>query len=484
MPVYKNGDSYSYYPAYCNGTTTNIGDSNICTTTTTVRETLTTTGTPTFITPYTFNHGTLKCGGVDVGATFFVAELNKSFKRANSTLNLIKNEAFDYSSVCTTGVMDMNNMFYQLGNFDQNISTWDTSSVTTMSLMFGQAASFKQSISNWDTSRVTAMFSMFAGAEQFNSDISNWDTSSVTDMHYMFQAAYSFNRSLTNWCVNIQEPEHFKSYAYAPWATNAAFQPLWNGIGCTRPCYNGGVRNTSDTVDYSCICTPPYVGLYCRDAAFTYESTVTTIAPAPTLPTTASPGVLTTICDARPCQNDGKCIDDPLNSTKFSCECVTPFIGEVCEYAIIDFQNISNGTTNIFVAHLEARSLEDVTFYFKGFDPITQDDFFFKSDGSRRITFSTTMFICESENSCMPKQTKTQENFTFSQLHLYKTEFAVDNTLNETKKETIKFTIDMVKLTETTARRRETLPIWESNNTNTGNASQIFQFAIAKQAFL
>lgn len=189
-----------------------------------------------------------------------------------------------------------------------------------------------------------------------------------------------------------------------------------------------------------------------------------------------------TPCDARPCQNGGKCIDDPLNSTQFSCECVTPFIGRFCEFAMVEFQNISSGTTNVSVAHLELQTLANVAFYFKGFDPLTKDDFFFKSDGSRRISLELKMLICENENSCVVKETKTQSSFNYRPSHLYNINFEVDNTLNETKKETVKFAINMVGLGgATAARRRETLPEWELNNTNTGNASQVFQYAIAKQ---
>jgi len=148
---------------------------------------------------YTFENGTLKCGGVEVGATFYVTELDKTFTRADSGLNLIRSEAFDYSSVCTTGVTDMSSMFFGLQNFNQNISHWDTSSVETMSYMFASAAAFNQNLSNWNTLKVKDMDSMFETAVAFNHDISRWNTANVEIMTFMFFRAEKFNQDISKW---------------------------------------------------------------------------------------------------------------------------------------------------------------------------------------------------------------------------------------------------------------------------------------------
>ena len=52
-------------------------------------------------------------------------------------------------------------------------------------------------------------------------------------MDWMFAGASSFNQSLSKWCVNIPEPVNFAPGS--PLENNIAFQPLWNGTGCTNP---------------------------------------------------------------------------------------------------------------------------------------------------------------------------------------------------------------------------------------------------------
>src|SRR5690606_9503259 len=63
--------------------------------------------------------------------------------------------------IVTTRVTDMNQLFYQKGNFNQDISSWDVGNVTNMSYMFGYASSFNQDIGSWDVGNVTNMSYMF-----------------------------------------------------------------------------------------------------------------------------------------------------------------------------------------------------------------------------------------------------------------------------------------------------------------------------------
>merc|ERR1711935_894468 len=78
-------------------------------------------------------------------------------------------------------------LFYNLKNFNADISNWDTSSVTTMLQMFRLASVFNQPLS-FDTSSVTTMYYMFFSAAAFNQPLS-FDTSKVTNMYAMFSGS-------------------------------------------------------------------------------------------------------------------------------------------------------------------------------------------------------------------------------------------------------------------------------------------------------
>ncbi len=117
--------------------------------------------------------------------------------------------SYPANNICTSHVTSMNpsgswntGIFYNQGNFNQNISTWDVSNVTSMIGMFSSASSFNSDLSLWDVSSVTDMDSMFSYASAFNSDLSSWNVSSVTDMYKMFSYASSFNSDLSSWNVS------------------------------------------------------------------------------------------------------------------------------------------------------------------------------------------------------------------------------------------------------------------------------------------
>ena len=99
----------------------------------------------------------------------------------------------------TTFITDMDGLFSNKSNFNDDISAWDTSNVTTMHRMFYKAYSFNGDIFAWDTSNVTTMRRMFCKAKSFNQDISVWDTSRVADMGKMFQDAIAFHQDISKW---------------------------------------------------------------------------------------------------------------------------------------------------------------------------------------------------------------------------------------------------------------------------------------------
>ncbi len=66
-----------------------------------------------------------------------------------------------------------------------HISKWNTSLVTDMNKLFYDKSDFNDDISKWDVSNVTNMSHMFCNTS-FNGDISGWNVSSVTNMRSMF----------------------------------------------------------------------------------------------------------------------------------------------------------------------------------------------------------------------------------------------------------------------------------------------------------
>jgi surface protein len=122
----------------------------------------------------------------------------------NDLLRTRRDEDADLTTLCTTLVTDMSDLFRNDNNtqstsFNPDISSWDTGNVTTMENMFAGQTAFNQDIGSWDTKNVTTLYGMFTGANAFNQDIGNWDTGSVTDMTGMFFGADAFNQDIGNW---------------------------------------------------------------------------------------------------------------------------------------------------------------------------------------------------------------------------------------------------------------------------------------------
>ena len=105
----------------------------------------------------------------------------------------------DISSWDTSSVTYMYGMFKNAKNFNSDLSDWDTSNVTSMRMMFDWAVNFNSDLSRWETWKVNDMGSMFANAKNFNSDLSDWDTSNVTSMRTMFDWAVNFTSDLSKW---------------------------------------------------------------------------------------------------------------------------------------------------------------------------------------------------------------------------------------------------------------------------------------------
>ena len=80
-----------------------------------------------------------------------------------------------------------------------HISDWDVSRVTDMSRLFYNLDDFNEDLSKWHTGSVTNMSSMFTYASSFTSDLSQWQTGNVTDMSEMFSGARSLQEKPFWW---------------------------------------------------------------------------------------------------------------------------------------------------------------------------------------------------------------------------------------------------------------------------------------------
>ena len=140
------------------------------------------------------NCSNLKITAIDIPNFSNVTDMSYMFNGCTA-LTTVPN----MNSWNTANVTNMNSMFREAHNFNQNIGSWNTSKVTDVSYMFANAKQFNQNIGSWVTAEVTTTQAMFYVAENFNQNIGNWNTNNITDMYAMFYRAANFNQYIGNW---------------------------------------------------------------------------------------------------------------------------------------------------------------------------------------------------------------------------------------------------------------------------------------------
>ena len=105
----------------------------------------------------------------------------------------------------TSGITNMDSLFYNKKDFNEDISHWNVSNAWDMDLMFCGATSFTGDLSSWNVGQVKNMHFMFHGATSFTGDLSRWDVGQVKYMASMFHGATKFTGDLSNWKVGQVE---------------------------------------------------------------------------------------------------------------------------------------------------------------------------------------------------------------------------------------------------------------------------------------
>ena len=141
-----------------------------------------------------------------VGESGTINGITYTIVNRETLVNMIANQE-DLTRICTSRVINMSDLFYNINSFNgfsinQDISSWDVSNVIYMQRMFFNATEFNISINHWDVSSVADMSYMFSCAWVFNQPLNSWDVSNVTNMQGMFSCTQEFNQDLSSWNVS------------------------------------------------------------------------------------------------------------------------------------------------------------------------------------------------------------------------------------------------------------------------------------------
>ncbi len=96
-----------------------------------------------------------------------------------------------------------------------HISKWNTRYITNMESLFKEYYEFNEDIGDWNLSNVYNIEYMFYNCNNFNQNISNWDISNIKKLFGVFHYAYKFDFKYTlKWFNNEEFKRLFRNKTY------------------------------------------------------------------------------------------------------------------------------------------------------------------------------------------------------------------------------------------------------------------------------
>ena len=194
--------------------------------------------------------------GINLGEidTSLITDMSYLFESVNNKSN---SEFSGIEKWIVSNVTNMEGMFKNCVNFNQDINNWDVSNVTNMVSMFEGCTDFNQPLNNWNVSKITSLRRIFKNCYAFDRDINNWNVSNVTDAFEAFYNARNYNKPLNAWTVNnITNINYmfFNASSFnqdiSSWTFNNITQLISVFSGCisfNKPLNNWNVSNVTTT---------------------------------------------------------------------------------------------------------------------------------------------------------------------------------------------------------------------------------------------
>ena len=99
----------------------------------------------------------------------------------------------------TSGITDMNSVFYNCSTANPTVTNWDTSAVTTFAAMFSTCPLANPNVASWNTALAQSMVSMFFNSDNANPNVSSWVTTALTTTVTMFRNNSGANPDVSSW---------------------------------------------------------------------------------------------------------------------------------------------------------------------------------------------------------------------------------------------------------------------------------------------